>query len=259
MIEFLLSLPTWVGGGMAMSIVGVVGFVVYFISSKLISKYQRGELKEPISSVFRVVGLLVSLMLSLAFSEVIAEVRTIRNAVEREAVAISDTFTNLKLFDIEKTQEIRSILVEYAKAIIEDDWPSLANDKLGRNTGAIRGKFSEALINLEPANSTQEKLWSLIMADIDALSDHRFIRLNAALAKPSVYIYVIIFGFLITMACFGVYQPQGPLVVLVSLYTVFVGLVLFLIVKLSDPFQGDIGIEPTVFEYLVETMQSEIR
>jgi len=47
--------------------------------------------------------------------------------------------------------------------------------------------------------------------------------------------------------------------VLVSFYTVFVGLVLFLIVKLSDPFQGDISVPPTAFEYLVEAMQSEIR
>ena len=73
--------------------------MVYFVSYKLISKYQRDELKDPTSSLFRVVGLLVSLMLSLAFSEVIAEVRVIRTAVEREAVAISDTFTNLELFD----------------------------------------------------------------------------------------------------------------------------------------------------------------
>lgn len=61
------------------------------------------------------------------------------------------------------------------------------------------------------------------------------------------------------MACFGAYRPQPPLVVLVFLYTVFVGLVLYLVLALSDPFQGYIGIVPTPFEYLVETLQSEIR
>ena len=249
----------WVGCIVAMISAVVVGLVVYFVSSKFITKYQRDELKDPTQSLFRVVGLLVSLMLSLAFSEVIAEVRVIRNAIEREAVAISDTFTNLELFDRERTQGIRTNLVEYAQAVIDDDWPALANDKLGQRAGALRKQLTEALMSLEPASSNQEKLWPFIAADIDALSDHRFIRLDAALAKPSVYIYVIIFGFLVTMACFGVYLPQGPLVVLVSLYTVFVGLVLFLIVKLSDPFQGDIGVTPATFEYLVETLQSEVR
>ena len=203
--------------------------------------------------------LLVSLMLALAFSEVIVELRTIRNAVEREAVAISDTFEVLKLFDIERTREIRTILVEYTQAVIDDDWPALANDKLGQRTGALKKQLAEAVMNLEPATSNQKKLWSFIVADIDALSDHRLIRLDNALEKPPVFVYVIIFGFLVTMACFGAYRPQPPLVVLVSLYTVFVGLVLFLIVKLSDPFQGDISVAPTAFEYLVETLQSEIR
>jgi hypothetical protein len=259
MIEFFLSLPTWVGCGVAMIFTAVVGLVVYFVSYKLISKYQSDELKDPTSSLFRVVGLLVSLMLSLAFSEVVYEVRLIHTAVEREAIAISDTIRNLELFDIERTQAIRTTLLEYTQAVIDDDWPALANDKLGQRAEALRRQFTEALMRLEPATSNQKKLWSFIAADIDALSDHRFIRLDAALAKPPLYIYVIIFGFLITMACFGAYRPQGPLVVLVSLYTVFVGLVLFLIVKLSDPFQGDISVAPTAFEYLVEALQSEIR
>jgi len=261
MIDILLSLslPMWLGCIVAMTFTTVVGLAVYFVSYKLISKYQRGELKDPTSNLFRVVGLLVSLMLSLAFSDVFTELRAIRNAINREAIAISDTFTNLKLFDTERTKEIRSILVEYAKAEIEDDWPALANDKLGQRTGALRNQLREALMNLEPATPAQEKLSSMIVTDIDALSDHRFIRLDAALAKPSVYIYVTIFGFWITMACFGVHQPQVPLVVLVCLYTAFVGLVLFLIIKLGDPFQGDIGVSPTAFEHLVETLQSEIR
>jgi len=43
------------------------------------------------------------------------------------------------------------------------------------------------------------------------------------------------------------------------LFTVFVGLVLYLVLALSDPFQGYLGVAPTSFEYLVETLQSEIR
>jgi hypothetical protein len=215
-------------------------------------------MKDPTANLFRVVGMLVSLMLALAFSEVIVELRTIRNAVQREAVAISDIFSVMKLFDGERTREIRTILVDYAQAVIDDDWPALANDKLGQRVDALKRQLAKGVINLKPATPTQEKMWSHILADIDALSDYRVIRLDSALAKPPVYVYVIIFGFLVTMACFGVYRPQAPLIVLVTLYTVFVGLVLYLVLALSDPFQSDIGVAPTPFEYLVETLQSEI-
>ena len=84
MIDFLLSLPTWSGCIVAMGFTTVTGFVVYLVSYKLISKYKREDMKEPTNNLFRVVGTLVSLMLALAFSEVMAEQRTIRNAVQRE-------------------------------------------------------------------------------------------------------------------------------------------------------------------------------
>ena len=100
MIDFLLSLSTWPGCLVAMGFTAIVGYLIFY---KLISKYKCEDMKEPTNNLFRVVGTLVSLMLALGFSEVIVELRTIRNAVQREAVAISDTFEVLKLFDMERT------------------------------------------------------------------------------------------------------------------------------------------------------------
>ena len=258
MIEFLLSLPTWVGCGVAMVSTALLGLVVYVVSYKLITKYQREDLKDPTSNLFRVVGMLVSLMLSLAFGEVIVELVQIRNAVEREVIAIADTYNALELYDIESTREIRTLLIDYTQAVIDDDWPALVNDNLGKRAGALDRQLTEAVSKLKPTTPLQEMLWSRIMADIDMMSDYRLARLDTALAEPPVYVIVVIFGFFVTMACFGAYRPQPPLVVLVLLYAVFVGLVLFLILTLSDPFQG-IGVQPTSFEHVVEELQSKIR
>jgi len=259
MIDFLLSLPTWAGCLFSMGFTAVVGFVFYLFFYKLISKHSREDMKDPTSNLFRVVGMLVSLMLALAFSEVISELRTIRSSIQREAVAISDISDVLKLYDRESTREIQTLLIDYAQTVIDDDWPALADDRLSPRVGAMKNQLAKAVLNLKPATTTQEKLLSNIMADIDALSDYRVIRLDSALAQPPIYVYVIIFGFLVTMACFGAYRPQVPLAVLIMLYTLFVGLVLYLVLALSDPFQGDIGVSPASFEYLVETLQSEIR
>jgi len=73
MMEFIISLPTWLGCGFAMVITTVLGLVVYVISYKLIEKSKNVMLKEPINNLFRLVGILVSLMLSLSFGEEIAE------------------------------------------------------------------------------------------------------------------------------------------------------------------------------------------
>jgi hypothetical protein len=259
MIDLILSLPTWAGGLLSMLAATALGLPVYICSHKLITRYQQADLKDPTSSLFRLVGLLVSLMLSLAFTDVVVNMRAIENAIEREAVAISDAFHDLQRFDTEKTRETRAILIEYLQSIIDDDWPALANDTLSQQTDAISERFEDSLMQLEPATANQKQLWSRILADLDAASDYRMVRLANALAKPPVYLYVVILGFLITMAFFGAYRPQPPLVVLASLYTLFIGLVLYLILALSDPFQGGTAVEPTAFEHLVVTLRADSR
>jgi hypothetical protein len=258
MLDYLLSLPTWFGCGLTMVSTALSGLLIYVVSNKLITTYKSEDLKAPSSSLFRVVGLLLSLMLSLAFGEVIVDLVTIRNSVEREVAAISDTYKNLRLYDIETTREIQTVLLDYTKAVIDDDWPALAKDVLGQRAGGLEQKLSEAVLNLKPITPMQEKLWSRIIDDVDLMSDYRLTRLDSAVAELPVYIYVIFFGFLVAMACFGSHRPQSPLIVLILLYNMFIGWVLYLIMTLSDPFQG-IGVQPTSFEHLVEKLQSGIR
>jgi hypothetical protein len=259
MIEFVGSLPTLWGGIMMMLITTLSGLAVYLVSYKFISKYVRGDLKDAVTSLFRVVSILVSLMLSLAFSEVIIEMHAVEKSIEREAVAISDMFMALPYYDEKVAVEMRSILVDYAYAVADDEWPALANDHLGQRVSALKQEFTDALLKLNPANRTQEQVWSSILADVDAVSDNRLKRLDGALSKPPVYINVVFFGFLITMVFFGTYRPEPVLIALSSLYTLFVGLVLYLIIALSDPFHGGMALEPNTFRLLAETLATELQ
>ncbi|MBT8367556.1 MAG: hypothetical protein KJP23_22925 [Deltaproteobacteria bacterium] len=106
MIEFVLSLPTWAGCALAMVSTAVVSLLVYLISHRLTLKYQSDSMTDPTSSLFRVVGMLVSLMLSLGFTKVLGEMHDIRTAIVHAAGAISDIYDTLELFDIERTQKI---------------------------------------------------------------------------------------------------------------------------------------------------------
>ena len=83
------------------------------------------------------------------------------------------------------------------------------------------------------------------------ISNERQGRLNAALGTPPAYGFAILVGLLITITFFGVYRPQPPLFAFLVLYLAFVGLMLYFVLALSDPFQGGIGLNPTLYENLV--------
>jgi len=82
-------------------------------------------------SVFRVIGILLSLKLSLAFADDMTMRRATENSIEREAVAMTDTFNNLQQFDNEGTRDIRKQLIDYTQSVVVEDWSSMAKDEVG--------------------------------------------------------------------------------------------------------------------------------
>lgn len=111
------------------------------------------------------------------------------------------------------------------------------------------------MLHLDAQNPIQEILRSRIIVDVDMITDFRLSRLQQALAKPPFFMIVVIFGFLVTMACFGLYKPQVVTVVLVTMYMFLLGLVIYLILAFSDPFQGMPGVDPSPFESVLEKME----
>jgi xanthosine utilization system XapX-like protein len=259
MIDYVSSLPIWAGCTLSILLTTVAGLAVYFVFRLFLARYPIEEIEDPIGSLFRVIGILVSLMLSLAFAEVVVGVRAVESAIQRETAAISDTFKALGQFDSDAARSTQMVLIEYTRAIADDDWSALAHDRLGDRTDALKAKLTDHVMQLQPSTPAQEKLWSSILTDVDTMSDARLTRLQGALAEPPVYIVVVFLGFLITMACFGAYRPRPPLLVLVSLYTMFVGLVLYMIVSMSDPFLGGLVIEPTSFDLLHQELSATPR
>jgi len=202
-----------------------------------------------------VIGILVSLFLSLTFADVVLELNQIEAAIEREAVMIVDIHRDLSRYDSDRARKAQALLVEYTQAVIEHDWPALANDGLSEEARALLWQLEDETLHLETTTSVQQILRSRINADVDQISDLRLTRLEQALAKPPLFLIVVIFGFLATMVCFGPHQPNRLTIVLLSLYTLLVGLVIYMILAFSDPFQGATGVDPTAIEFVLEQIQ----
>ena len=73
--------------------------------------------------------MLVGLMLSLSFAKVISDIRSIDNAIVREAAAILDVSYDLNRYKHDDTREIQLLLVQYTESVlmmIGPPWPMTA-------------------------------------------------------------------------------------------------------------------------------------
>jgi hypothetical protein len=252
LIEQILHLPVIAGGFVLMAITTLIGLLVYYLSFRFLASSQTKEARRATSGLFRVIGVLVSLFLSLTFADVMLELNQIEASVEREAVMLEDIHRDLGRYNTARALKAQTLLVEYIQGVIQYDWPALANDKLSKEVREILLQLEYEVLYLEDETEVQQILRPRIISDVSLVYELRLTRLEQALAKPPLFLIVVVFGFLITMACFGPHPPNRLTVGLLAMYTSLIGLVIYLILAFSDPFQGSTGIDPASLKYVLE-------
>ena len=195
---------------------------------------------------------ILGLVLSTAFGRVINDWGDIEAAINEEVAAMSDTIGALALYGSPDALATRDTVLVYATDVVDDDWPALADNRLGERADASFRQLVVEVLGLTPENQVQQDLRARILDDVDAMSDARQDRLSAALAQPRVFYMLSFLAFLVTMALFGVYKYRPTLVVLLLFYAGFIGLMLYLVLALSDPFQGVLGIDPDQITEVIE-------
>ena len=261
MIDTLLSLPTVPGGLIFIALTTAIGMTVYYVIFRLHARRQSEaalkEVKDATSNLFRVVGWLFTLLLSLTFTDVVTELGVTETAIQSEALAIEDARHDLRRFGLEQTGEIRSLLIDYTQAVIDHDWSALSDNQLSVHTDALMQQLGDAVLDLEAKSSSQETVQSRLITDVDRISNFRISRLQQARERPSSVLAVVFLGYLVTMVYFGIYEPRSAMLSLLSLYTVFVGVIIYLILAMSDPFHGTMSVDSAPLEYVLQAMQAE--
>jgi hypothetical protein len=252
LIEQILHLPVIAGGLVLMAITTRVGLLAYYLSFRFLAVSQTKEARRATSGLFRVIGVLVSLFLSLTFADVMLELNQIEASVEREAVMLEDIHRDLGRYNTARALKAQTLLVDYIQGVIQYDWPALADDKLSKEVREILLQLEYEVLYLEDETEVQQILRPRIISDVSLVYELRLTRLEQALAKPPLFLIVVVFGFLVTMACFGPHPPNRLTVGLLTMYTSLIGLVIYLILAYSDPFQGSTGIDPVSLKYVLE-------
>lgn len=256
LVEQLLQLPTLLGAFLLMATATLLSVFLYLLSNRLLGNAISKDSRRAADYLFRAVGILVSLFLSLTFADVVLELNQIESSIEREAVLIEDIHSDLGQYDSARAHRARVLLVDYTRAVIEHDWPALANDSLSREAQDLFRELEFEILRLQDDSELESILRARVLSDIDQISDLRLNRVEQALAKPPLFLVVVIFGFLVSVVCFGPHDPRRSTLVFLSLYTMLIGLVIYLILAYSDPFQGDTQIEPVSLQFVLQRISS---
>ncbi len=262
MMEALVALPKLLGCLVFMAFTIALGLAVYFATSRLHTRHQSVEAVEEIEkatgNLMRVMGWLFTLLLLFTFARVANEYFATKSMIEREAASIANVSYHLEQFGQAESLASQTRLVDYTQAVIEHDWPALANDQLSAQGNVALRRLEDSVFKLKAADVSQELVRAWLIEEVHKIADNRLSCLPQSRKQPPLVLLIILFGYLITMVYFGVYRPYPILLLLMAFYTAFVGVVVYLLLALSDPFQGAMHVTPMPLEYALQGMQAEM-
>ena len=255
-IQTILNLPLIIALILFVLFAIMLGFAAYFSTRSIIHTPVPAEVKSTADSIFRISGTLLGLLLSLTFADVRQELLKIRDSVELEAGQLVDIYHDLMHHESLKANELQNKVIKYVRLVIEEEeeWTMRGNSVA--KSWALFEELKKELLTLSSETSSQKSLQSSLLGRIDKIAKSRNVRLFRAKADTPIFLYFAIAGFMLTMALLCVHPPNLSSILLMSLYSAFIGIVLFFIQDLSHPFDGFFLISPEPFEVIYRDITS---
>jgi hypothetical protein len=158
-----------------------------------------------------------------------------------------------------KVAELRPMLHDYTRSIIQHEWPAMLGDQGSPDTIKAFAAISHRILAVDPGTPRQSLIVGEMLKSLDATTEARAARLNAVtVGLPSLYWEVIAFALvmLISVGCLAA-TDRFRTIVLAAQLTILGAFVGFVFV-MDRPFQGRHAVVPDTFQLVLTRMEQRI-
>jgi hypothetical protein len=243
---FLSSLPI----GQLILLVVVMPTLVAMAAQLLIRKWagvdKLARNNEIAGFKFATVGVIYAVLLAFTVIAVWEKFSEAQTAVADEAGAISalDHFAG---GDRPEAVALRTALVSYLNAAINDEWPIMAREGESPATEHALGSLYQAAIALGRSESSDTADMSEVFRQVDEVTADRRVRLHLATGLVPNVIWIALFmGALLTVGFTLFFGSENPIaqVSMTGVLSVLVTTGLVVILSIDHPFTGPVYIHP---------------
>ncbi len=173
--------------------------------------------------------------------------------VSGEATALASLYRDISGYPEPVRTEMQGELRDYVQYVIRESWPMQQHGKVPVGGVALMDKFQSTLIGFEPATEGQKILHAEALRAYNNMINARRLRLDAVnTGLPGVMWAVILVGAIIGLVATFFFKVEDARLqaILVILLAVFMGLIIFMILALDQPFRGDLGISSQPYQLI---------
>jgi hypothetical protein len=197
-------------------------------------------------------GILIGLIAVAAYQNF----GTVSDLVTREASSLGALYRDLSGYPQPDRERLQGDLREYTRSEIERDWPQQQRGIVpSEGTHRLR-QFTEDLLTFRPADLRDEVVHAETLRQVNNYMDFRRSRLNSVtVGIPPVLWWVVGIGAVIALLLVAMLDMEIHVhLILGAALSMFLGLVIFLIAAMDNPFRGEVSVTPDPFRQVYETL-----
>jgi hypothetical protein len=197
-------------------------------------------------------GLLVGLLAVAAYQNF----STVSDLVTREASSVAALYSDLRAYPQPIKGRLLHGLNKYTRTVIDRSWPEQQRGMVPDEESHLISEFIDDLMAFEPSKKSEEILHAETFRQLNITAEIRRSRLaNINTGIPAVFWWVVAVGSLISIILLAMLDMEIRFhLALSGTSSLFLGLVIFLIAAMDNPFRGEISVGPDPFVAVYDTV-----
>jgi hypothetical protein len=179
--------------------------------------------------------------------------------VDLEASALRNVYRLAEGLPEQQRAQLQLQARAYADAVINQDWPEMARERLPEESHNINQATWKTLMSVKVATPSEIVAEDHAISELSALTEHRRTRLlQSAYHLPTIFWGVLLVGGFLTIASASMFGSANPRLhsLQVFSFTLLITLVLLAIADVNLPFRGWVHVSNYAFIRAQENMQN---
>lgn len=227
-----------------------ISTIAVFIVHRVLPHRARSDYDEINGYFFAAAGVFYAVLVAFVVVAVWEGLGEAQKNASTEANAIPGLYYSATVFPTDTKQLFQGAAVNYARDVLEDEWPKLATGESSDKVEADAKKLRQAILQVQPTNRQQDVLYASMIERINTINSARRVRLTEAGPSIPSFLWFGLVGGAVLLIVFAWFfgAPQViPHMLMVAVLTTLVVGSLYLIYLMEQPYRGPMAIEPGAF------------
>jgi len=238
--------------------IGTSLLILYII--RRIAHYKiRQSHNDVIASIFNKAGTVFGIMIAFVVVILWQDYHKAMDSALKEGTEALELYRDLSLYPNPKQADsaLKS-LVNFAKLVIEDEYPAMANMRMSQTTEHAMNNLRNDIHNINPQKRQEQILYAKILNDLETLSNLRHERLSEMESSlPDIVWAALIVGAFVSIL-FSILLGAERFwlhALLISMLAIILATAFYLIIELDYPFMGELSAKPTSYIRMLKTIE----